>query len=82
MKRQTRKLMSLLLTLVMLLSLLPTTALANDRTVVRNVAASLDRDITPEYGDLAEDPTFAVTDGQPAYFAMGGWRKRQVTIGY
>ena len=48
MKRQTRKLMSLLLTLVMLLSLLPTTALANDRTVVRNVAASLDRDITPE----------------------------------
>ena len=76
MKRQTRKLMSLLLTLVMLLSLLPTTALANDRTVVRNVAASLDRDITPEYGDLAEDPAFAVTDGQPAYFAMGAWRKK------
>ena len=76
MKKKFGKFLSILLTAVMLVGMLPATAFADDRTVVSKVDASLDRDITPGHGELAEDPAFTVTDGQPAYFEMGGWRKK------
>ena len=76
MKRKLKKGIAILLVFAMLFSLMPATAFAADsRIVVKDIAANLSGDITPEYGELAEDPAFTVTKGQPAYFTMGGWRK-------
>ncbi len=72
-----KKGMAILLVFAMLFSLVPATAFAADsRAVVKDIAAEFSGDITPEYGKLATEPTFTVTEGEPAYFTMGSWRKK------
>lgn len=79
-KTKHKRLLSLLLTLAMVLSLLPMTALpvyAADRTDVTTVVATAEN-LVPVYNASITDPTFTVTEGDPAYFnvGMGYWKKK------
>ncbi|MBR4860636.1 MAG: hypothetical protein IKU09_00370, partial [Firmicutes bacterium] len=78
MKKELRKIMSLLLVSMLLLSMLPAAAFAADsRIVVSTVAAqSSSGDITPAYGENATKPTFTVTTGQPAYLESVDWQRK------
>lgn len=75
-----KRLLGLLMCVMLLVSLIPVTAFANGRTVVSTVEISSSTgDITPEYGDTVERPTFTVTTGSPAYVnngaGNGAWQK-------
>ena len=75
-----KRLIGFLMCVMLLVSLIPVTALANGRTVVSTVEISSSTgDITPEYGDTVQHPTFTVTTGSPAYVnngaGNGAWQK-------
>ena len=75
-----KRLIGFLMCVMLLVSLIPVTAFANGRTVVSTVEISSSTgDITPEYGDTVERPTFTVTTGSPAYVnngaGNGNWQK-------
>ena len=75
-----KRLIGFLMCVMLLVSLIPVTAFANGRTVVSTVEISSSTgDITPEYGDTVESPTFTVTTGSPAYVnngaGNGAWQK-------
>ena len=79
MKKKFGKFLSILLTAVMLVGMLPATAMAEERKVVSVVKAAFPDDYTlPKYGDLVTEPTIIVTDGEPAYFpdTMQSWYKK------
>ena len=78
MKKQSRKIISFLLVVMMLLSMLPTAAFAADSRIVVStvVATSSAGDITPEYGEKATNPTFTVTEGRPAHLESVDWWKK------
>ena len=75
-----KRLIGFLMCVMLLVSLIPVTAFANGRTVVSTVEISSSTgDITPEYGDTVQHPTFTVTTGSPAYVnngaGNGAWQK-------
>lgn len=75
-----KRLIGFLMCVMLLVSLIPVTAFANTRTVVSTVEISSSTgDITPEYGDTVQHPTFTVTTGSPAYVnngaGNGAWQK-------
>ncbi|MBQ2925131.1 MAG: hypothetical protein IJE57_06090, partial [Anaerotignum sp.] len=75
MKKKFGKFLSILLTAVMLVGMLPATAFADDRTVVSKVVAESDSDMTPKYGKQTAYHTFTVTEGQPAWLTGNDWWK-------
>ena len=68
MKKKFGKILSILLTAVMLVGMLPAMAFANGRTEISSVVAKSESgDITPVYGKPLTNPTFTVTEGKPAH---------------
>ncbi len=85
MKKRTSKLLSLLLTLVMVLGMLPAmsiTAFAEGtREEVDTIKATAIINV-PSYGAPTNYPTFTVTEGSPAYIAaMTHWEKKNTVTG-
>ena len=86
MKKRTSKLLSLLLTLVMVLGMLPAmsiTAFAEDtRIEIDTIKATATNDV-PSYGASFEYPVFTVTEGSPAYIpeTMTRWEKKNPVTG-
>ena len=85
MKKRTSKLLSLLLTLVMVLGMLPAmsiTAFAEGtREEVDTIKATAIINV-PSYGEPTNYPAFTVTEGSPAYIAaMTHWEKKNTGTG-
>ncbi|MDY3923286.1 MAG: S-layer homology domain-containing protein [Ezakiella sp.] len=83
MKQKTHRLLSLLLCCVLMLGLIPTTALAEDtRIAVDTVKASATMD-EPSYGAPTDYPVFTVTEGSPAFIpsTMIRWEKKNTVTG-
>ena len=78
-----KRLLSLLLTLVMVLTLMPMTAFAADtRTEVDTIKATATINV-PSYGAPTNYPGFTVTEGSPARIAetMTRWQKKNTVTG-
>ena len=78
---KSKKLFSLLLAAVMILQVFvitPTYA-ADTRTKISKIVATSDTDTIPTYGGTVKDPTFNMTEGAPARFAVGyaRWKKKE-----
>ena len=77
MKKKFGKILSILLTAVMLVGMLPATAFANGRKEISKVVAvSEGGNITPEYGEQVTNPVFATIEGIPAYLDCNNWQKK------
>ena len=81
--KRTHRLLSLLLTFLMVWALLPTAVFAEDtRTVITGITAvGADKPVRPEYGERITIPSFRVIDGEPAYFFTDNydskWEKKE-----
>ena len=66
---------------IMLLGVVPENVFAEDsRQKISNIVATSDTDSIPKYGERVKRPTFAVTEGSPAYFDVvggGDWCKKE-----
>ena len=82
MKQKTHRLLSLLLSLVMVLGLMPMTAFADGtREEVDTIKATAIINV-PSYGEPTNYPAFTVTEGSPAYIAaMTHWEKKNTGTG-
>ncbi len=78
-----KRLLALLLCLVMVLSLMPTVALAEDTKTEISVIRATSDIMTPVYGAAVKIPNFTITEGAGAYFATnnGGWMPGQLWNG-
>ena len=78
-KMKTR-LLSLLLCLVLVVGLMPTTAMAEQQEISEVVATSQDLDSIPQLYGLLKIPEFTVTTGSPAYINSSAsnlsWEKK------
>lgn len=74
-----KRVLSLLLCLIMVVGLVPTTALAADSdTEISTVVATLANTLNPALGAEVTKPQITVTTGNPAYFSssMNVWQKK------
>ncbi len=84
-KIKSKKLFSLLMAVVMILQVLlitPTYAADDTRKPISNIVATSNIENIPVYGKEVKDPTFNVTEGAPARFAVsstGYWSKKDGT---
>jgi len=82
-RKASARFLSAMLCLVMMLTLMPTTALAEDtREEVDTIKATAIINV-PSYGEPTNYPAFTVTEGSPAYIAamMTHWEKKNTVTG-
>lgn len=82
-KYKKKKALCILLALTMVLTLMPTTAFAEDtRTEVDTIKATATINV-PSYGAPTNYPGFTVTEGSPARIAetMTRWQKKNTVTG-
>ncbi|NLV85997.1 MAG: hypothetical protein GX025_02070, partial [Clostridiales bacterium] len=77
MQKNKQKLLSLLLTVVMVIGLLPMTAFAADTRIPISTVEATSTITPPVYGETIKTPYFTVTQGSPAYFFYNlYWEKK------